>query len=202
VVYFAGKPFGMTLSADYSTLQFTPREQTAGILSFKKELQELALGWEKAPGRWEVINPKFSDGQVMLPNGNFRLISCSLSGKTTRGTTLKATSATLQDKVFQVPTGQTGLPELGTPLSLELKAEKNIAKTTATPVASPLASLLGRAVKPSGETMLRMDVAILGVGKEKYSSFTESQQAYSKKPRWEIVDAGGKQIANGDFEYG
>jgi hypothetical protein len=193
IVYFTASPWSLAVSKDLKTLSLEPYAKATGILSLKKDQQELTMAWEKAPNQWEIISPTVKDGKAIVPVGNYRLVAATLGGRTATGDDLKAVSSSIEGVVFRVSAGNNTPPPVGLPLSLDLTASKT---------ETPAVGLLTKTFAASKDTTVRMNVAILGAAKEKYSSFTEGQRTYSQKPRWEVIGPSGKSVASGDFEYG
>jgi hypothetical protein len=197
LVYFGGKPYTITLSADYRQVQFNSCTQPMGTLNLPPEVSQVVLGMEKGSETWEIATPGLVNQRAIIPAGTYRIASATLRGDAGSGKTLITETTSGLTEVQSVTAGGNANLKIGLPLRLNLTTSN--AKSIV-----PLEREAKVAV-PSTST-LRLNLAILGVAGEKYGSFTQidsqGKTERPKPPTYEIIGPDGKQIAAGDFEFG
>ena len=206
IIYVEDQPYSLALSKDLKILQFSPYTGPVKTVALKPPISNMVLGWEKAPGQWEVLALNLKDGKAVVPDGSLRVNSLTLSAKATDGSSVQASCGNFgNSKTFTAATAASAFQEMGQPLSITLSTDT--VGTQQSP--SLIGALLNRGAssKTSEDLTLRLSLTIQGASKEKYSSFltttaSGSTATYGQKPRWEVLGPDGKQIATGSFEFG
>jgi hypothetical protein len=203
LIYFGGKPFSTQLAADLKSIKFEPFSGPVGELVSKGKLSDLIMGWEKAKDQWEALAPDMVDGKAVVPTGSYRISSCSVGAKKPDGGWVKAQSSEVPDKTIAVEAGKATTLEYGLPLALEVTANKQRAdQSGSSGIMGAARALFGSSTSSSQDWMLRMDLKIAGAAGEKYSGFSSSDGSAVSPPRFQVVDAAGKEVATGNFEFG
>ncbi|HWI55826.1 MAG TPA: hypothetical protein VNZ22_01270 [Bacillota bacterium] len=202
LLYLGASPFKVGLDADCKVLRLEPWSQPAAEVALQphgEQVRTLALAWEQSPGEWKLMRPGLNGGKLIVPAGNYRLYSCSLMGK---AGPLDQVMATASQRILQPPVtfaaGSANTLKCGAPLEIKVTADKRKAATYA------VSALALRDVAADSEYILRIGAAVRGAGGEVYSSYAKGDKFRGTPPRptFTIRDAQGKQLANGNLEFG
>jgi len=197
LIYFGPNPYTLTLAEDLKAVRLEPYSGPVGEMAMTggDHVKALQLCWQGQGGTWEPVTPEVSRGKFKVPVGTYCLYACVLAGEDKDGATVLAMGLKreVKDQVT-VAAGKTATLHCGTPLDLQVKAEKS----------GPPGGLLGALITGSNTSQLRISVQTVGAGGEVYSSFAKEKtnEGRPKPPQFKILDESGKQIASGQLEYG
>ena len=190
IIYFGPAPYNMTLAKDMAAVQLEPYSGPTGELTAANgdKVGALTVAWESAPGKWEPLSPDVSSGKAKVPAGSYRLYACALTAKAGDGATLmiSGTNRTGKASTVKVAEGKSAALECGTPIDLQVKAEKREGPTR-------------------GASMLSINVSIVGAGGEVYNSFAKmanGQPAQLDPPKFKVLDQKEQILASGQLEFG
>ena len=168
LLYLDAKPYKATLSADCKTLSVEPWAEPMAELALQtqgEQVNNLELGWEKAPGDWVLLQPGVANGKAKVPPGNYRLYSVGLKAKTASGDSLiMSGTKRVPEGGIKAVAGESTPLKCGAPLKLELTA-------TATSAAgiSSSGSLLSGILGQAGPAQT-IQATLFGAGGETYST--------------------------------
>jgi hypothetical protein len=202
VLYLGGKPYKVALTAECKALRVEPWTEPLAEVALRpqgNQITNLMLAWEGSDERWQLIRPAVTDGKIMVPPGNYRLYACSLiGGAASRDRVMVAGTQRILKTPVSFAAGQANTLDCGGPLQINVTATKVGASSSGL-----LAEVFSSGTADSG-SMLRISTSVIGAGGEVYSTYVKGDrlQARPPKPTFSIVEAGGKQVASGNLEYG
>ncbi len=206
MIYFGAQPYSVSLAPDCKTIRLEPYAGPLGELAVEPngvQVKSLVLARETAPGEWEAFNPAVVNGKVKVQPGNYRLYSCTLSGKDGQGQLIQAAAykRTPKDSV-KVEAGQVAALKCGAPLTLEVTANKQAASGSSSGLmAAAIALFSGRSSQ--GPPELRINMVATGAGGESYSGYLKGDTSGAMpRPTFKISGEDGKLLASGNLEFG
>jgi hypothetical protein len=196
--HFNGEPFSLTLAEDLTSIRLEPYAGNTGQLDFGKHVAWLTVGRQLAGGSWEAISPALDQGKTAVPTGTYRVANLALQSTDARR--IRLTSFDVPLKPLEVASDTTLKVEVGTPIRLEVTAQKRTPRPGETVgVMSAIRGMFGG--RGAEETILEIGVTVLGCAGEAYSGFSAGDGQRLAPPRFEIL-AEGKPVTTGNFEYG
>jgi hypothetical protein len=205
VMYFGEQPCEVSLAPDYKTIKVEPFANPLAVLEIKPEdnrVRHLSLARETSPGNWEQLNAPVKDGKIKVLPGNYDVSACVVKGGDKPGENMTAmASKTVFRSPVAVEEGKTAAIQCGTPLEIQVTAEKQGAK------AARLGGLMGAAASlftgySGGQLVVNINMSVVGAGGEKYSSYSNGRDPQLPKPAFAVMDESGKKVASGSLEYG
>jgi hypothetical protein len=204
ILYLGTKPYKAGLASDCKSLRVEPWTEALAEVALQPrgdQIRSLTVAWERPNGQWQLIRAGVADGKINVPPGNYRLYSCDLLGKgAPRDQVMASGSQRVPQKPFSFVAGKANTLRCGGPLEIKVTASRNT---------SPLALLDLFSSDDSESTsksspVLRINANVSGAGGEVYSTYGKAESLRSRPPRpvFTIVDADGKELANGNLEFG
>jgi hypothetical protein len=184
VHYFGPEPYKISLGPDCKTLRVEPFSEPVAELIVQphgETVSRVTLAWEQSAGQWYLLNPVVASGKVKVPPGNYRLHTCRLDAKASDGQPLQLTAYKRTIKPsFKAAAGAPAELLCGAPLEVKVTAEKQ------------------------GAESLNINGVVVGAGGETYTRYAKGKDLDQEpaKPVFNIVDAGGKEVASGNLEFG
>lgn len=184
VHYFGPAPYSISLGPDCKTLRVEPFSEPVAELAVQphgETVSRVTLAWEQSAGQWYLLGPVVAGGKVKVPPGNYRLYACQLDAKAGDGQPLQlmAYKRTVKPS-FKAEAGAPAELRVGAPLEVKVTALKR------------------------GNDNLGINGVVVGAGGETYMRFAKGKDLNGEpaKPVFNIVDAGGKEVASGNLEFG
>jgi hypothetical protein len=202
ILYLGGMAYKVALAPDCKSLRVEPWTGLLAEVALQPhgdQVKHLTLAWEGPSGNWQLIRPAVTNGKIIVPPGNYRLYACSLvGGSASRDQVMVSGMQRIPQTPVSIAAGKANTLDCGGPLQIQVTASKAGAETRGL--------LAEDSSKASGnsETTLRINANLAGSGGEIYTAFYKGDRFQSKppKPTFNIVQAGGKTVANGNLEYG
>jgi hypothetical protein len=197
LLYGGARPLRVALGPQCRSLRVEPWSQPLAEVTLEprgKEVRNVSLGWQQPEGNWQLLRVAAAGGKMLLPPGQYRFYACTLLGESPERRPVMVSGS---QRLFEEPVRfEAGAPAqlcCGTPLKIEITADKR----SATP------SVRKTAASDSDFT-LRISARVVGVAGEVYSVFGTGQQFREDppKPTFTITDSSGKQLLNGNLEFG
>lgn len=194
----------MTLASDCKSLHVEPWTEALAEVALRPrgdQVRSLTLAWERPNGQWQLIRAGVADGKISVPPGNYRLYSCDLLAKSpVRDQVMASGSQRVPQKPFSFVAGKTNTLRCGGPLEIKVTASKS---SSALGLLDLFSSDDSESTSKSPPT-LRINATVTGAGGEVYSAYAKGENLRGRplRPAFTIVDAGGKELANGNLEFG
>lgn len=206
IIYFTSHPQTIKLAADFKTISIEPFQEALSVLEIQpagSQVSVLSLGYERSVGQWEMLKPVVKDGKAKVPPGNYRLYSCTITGKNAKGETVTAMGYKREIKdTIKVAAGEAVVLKCGGPLAIRATANKQNAARSGGGLMNAAINLFSRNASATQPTV-DINMTVAGVGSETYSTYTKGKgQVEMPKPTFVVLDADGKQVGNGTLEFG
>jgi hypothetical protein len=200
LAFFGGKPFSLSLAKDLEWIRFEPYPGATGQLDLGSDVAWVLVGRQMAEGSWEALSPALENGKTILPAGTYRVSNLAIQSRDSRK--VRLTSYDVPLKPLEVVAGQTFKAEVGTPIRLDVTAQKRAARPgESLGVMGAIRNMFGGRGRGPEDAILEIGVSVFGRADEAYSGFSAAGEGRLPPPRFEIL-AEGKAVASGDFEYG
>jgi len=204
LLYLDAKPYKATLSADFKTLSLEPWAEPMAELALQthgEQVNNLELGWEKAPGDWVLLQAGVANGKVKVPPGNYRLYAVGLKANSSSGDSLiMSGTKRVPEGGIKAMAGESTPLKCGAPLKLELTAT-----ATRDSGLSSSGSLLSSILGQSGPAQT-IQATLFGAGGETYSTpyllGANGAARQPQAPTYTVLTTDGKQVDSGNLEYG
>lgn len=199
MAYLGANPSRISVSAGARSLSIEPWTEPTAELDVQPhgaQVDQMQLAFESAPGKWQLMMAKVTNGKTRVPPGHYRLYSCTLLDRMPSGETLLlgGTKSEIESGI-QCPAGVTTPFKCGAPLKASASSERNKHVTL---------SETGEA--PSDlNTEYYIRASLVGAGGETYSRFltySNKRTGQPPKPTFEITDSQSGKIESGNMEFG
>lgn len=201
VVYFGPEPYKAALSKDNTSLLIEPWKDALAEVTlqpFGEQVASVLLARETKPEQWELIHVGVLKGRIKVPPGNYRLNECQII--TTNGDEVFAAEGSLRAmrKPFSFAVNASNTLQCGAPLKIKATATKR------TPQPYEESNLEAKDADKHSDSILSINSTVVGQGGEVYSTYAQGKElsGLKKKPTVAIADTEGKNINNGNMEFG
>jgi hypothetical protein len=207
-LYIGPNPYRLSFSGDFKVLRLELCAEPMGEIAFEphgEQVSYASIARETKPDQWELISPMFVSGKAKVPAGKYRLYGLQLTGKNANGVPVFAGAYNRGFKTtIEVAAGKTAVMKCGGPLELKVTANKQGANGNPGGVMGAALSLFGGNSGSSSGSEVAINMAVTGAGGESYSGYVKGQNRNGQPPLpvFKIFTADGKQVANGNLEFG
>lgn len=206
--YFGTKPYTVALSPDFKTVRLEPYTGALGELKVSDRVSSLVMAREIRQEKWEPLTPAVQGGKALLPPGNYRVTRCELRAKDAQGAMIAGQSDQMAGEVIKIEAGRPLALKLGVPIELKVTVTQQTGQSgSGSGLMAAARSLFGGG-SSAKSLSLDMSLDIRGASGERYARFF--RQAANQPGNWNsvdppgfrILDAAGKLLASGKFEFG
>ncbi len=211
ILYLGAKPCKATLAADCKSLALEPWTGPQAELALQpqgKQVSQIQLAWEGAPGQWQLLQAGVENGKVTVPPGNYWLYSCLINVKTSPDETLVMSgNKHVVKEITKAEAGASTPFKCGSPLEIKVSSSRDssIVVATTSGSGSLFSRLLGNSSAADQPWQQRIQASVTGAGGETYSGFYllgKGNVRQPPKPTYSIMTANGKLVESGDMEFG